>query len=128
MVTKQKGREVILRWIDTVSSRDTTAIDQMADEIYAAGYVWHFPGVRDLPPGPTGMKQVIRNILADNPDFRATIEDLVVEGDKLAARCTMRRTDPASGKPQHGTNLDISRFAGDKIVEEWELISSWEDD
>jgi predicted ester cyclase len=90
--------------------------------------VWHFPGVRDLPPGPAGVKQLVRNILAGNPNFKLTLEDLVVEGDKVAVRHSFRRTDPASGKLQHGTELAIARFVGDKFAEDWELISPWEDD
>jgi len=128
MVTKQKAREVVLRLIGAVNSGDITVIDQMADEVFAADYVWHFPGIPDLPPGPAGMKQMYRGILAGNPDLKFTLEDLLVEGDKTACRCTMRRTDPDSGKSQHGWNLVISRFVGDKVAEDWELISPWEDE
>jgi len=128
MVSKQKAREVMLRWIEAVNSKDTTAFDQLADEVYTPGFVWHFPGVTDMPPGPAGMKQLFRNILTGNPNYKAALVDLFMEGDKAASRYTMRRSDPASGKPQHGTILDIGRFVGDKLAEEWELVSQWEDD
>jgi predicted ester cyclase len=128
MVTKQKAREVILRWIGIMNTGDLSAVDQGMDEILTTDYVWHFPGVTDLPPGPTGMRQVARGILADNPGFRGELEDLVVERDRAAWRSTWRRTDPATGKPQRLTGIVISRFVGDKIAEEWELISPWEDD
>jgi predicted ester cyclase len=128
MVAKQKAREGTLRWIEAVNSRDMSLIDQVADEFFAADYVWHFPGVRDLPPGPAGMKQMLRRILGGNPDLKFTLEDLFVEGDKVAVRCTMHRKDPVTGKSQHGTNLVLSRFVGDKAAEDWELISPWEDE
>jgi ketosteroid isomerase-like protein len=128
MITKQKAREVLLRWIEAISSRDMAALDQMADEIFTPDYVWHFPGVGDLPPGPAGVKQLFRSILDGNPNFKPTLEDLFVEGDKVAVRSSFRRMDPVSGKPQHGTELAIERYVGDQIAEEWELISPWEDD
>ena len=128
MVTQQKAREVIVRWVETISSRDITALDQLADESCTADYVWHFPGVTHLPPGPGGVKQLFRSILDGNPNFKPTLEDLFVEGDKVAVRFSFRRTDPVSGKPQHGTELAIERYVGDQIAEEWELISPWEDD
>ena len=128
MVTKKKAREIVLRWIEAVNSRDIAVIDQVADEIFAADYVWHFPGVTDLPPGPAGMKQMLRGILARNPNMRFTLEDLLVEENRTAIRCTMRRTHPDSGKPQIGWNLVVSRFVGDKIAEDWELIRPWEDE
>ena len=128
MVTKQKAREVFLRWIESVSSRDTTAIDQMAEEIYAADYVWHFPGLTHLLPGPEGVKQSVRGILEGNPNFQITVEDLFVEGDKVAVRCTCHRMDPGTGKPQRLMDILIVRYAGGKDAEEWELIGPWEDE
>ena len=128
MVTKQKGREVIVRWIETISSRDITALDQLADESCTVDYVWHFPGVTHLPPGPAGAKQICRGILADHPGIRGELEDLVAGRDRVAWRCTWRRMDPATGKSQRLTGMVISRFVGDQIAEEWELLSPWEDD
>jgi hypothetical protein len=128
MVTKQKVKEMTLRYMEAINSRDLSVIDKAADEFFAADYVWHFPGVTDLPPGPACIKKLLREILADNPNFTVILDDFIVEGDKMALRCTMHRTDPATGKAQHGMNLLISRFAGDQFVEDWELISPWEDE
>jgi len=128
MATKHQAREATLRWIEAVNSGDLGRIDQVADEFFTADYVWHFPGVRDFPRGPAGMKQMLRGILEGNPGLKFTLEDLFVEGDKAAVRCTMHRNDPVTGKPQHGMNLVFSRFVDNKAAEDWELISSWEDD
>ena len=128
MVTKQKAREQILHWLDAMSSGDAKLIDQVTDEFLTADYVWHFPGVHGLPPGPASMKQIGRQIVGDNPEFKITLEDLFMEGDKVAVRCTMHRKDPVSGKLQHGIDIVLSRFVGDKAAEDWELISPWEDD
>jgi len=57
-------------------------MDQVADELFTADYVWHLPGVTDLPPGPAGVKLAFRGILAENPDFKPTLEDLFVQGTR----------------------------------------------
>jgi len=127
MVTRQKVKEMILHLFEAVNSGDLSVLDRLSEEYFAADYVWHFPGVTDLPPGPAGMKKVNREILADNPNFTVMLDDLIVEEDKMAIRCTMQRTDPSTGKAQHGFFLTFIRLAGDQFAEEWELISPWED-
>jgi steroid delta-isomerase-like uncharacterized protein len=61
------------------------------------------------------------------PDMRVTIEDLVAEGDKVAARWSVTGTHrgelmgiPATGKRVTVTGIEINRFAGGKLVEHWE--------
>jgi ketosteroid isomerase-like protein len=128
MTTKQEIKEKHQRSLEVISSRDLTAIDRMVDEEYTADYVWHLPGLTGLQPGPAGVKSMFREILAGNPNFIPTLEDMLVDGDKVAARHTFRRTDPATGKPQHCSDLEIFRMVGDKIAELWELLGPWEDD
>ena len=128
MVTKQKTRELVLGWIEAVNSGDIKLIDQAADRFFTNDYVWHFPAVHDFPLGPACAKRLFRQVLGESPEFRSTLEELFVEGDRVASRCTMHRKDPTTGKPQHGTEIALSRFVGDKVAEEWELIGPWEDD
>ena len=54
------------------------------------------------------------------------MEDIVVEGDKGAARVTMKGTHsgecmgvPATGKQVNVSAIDIFRFADGKLVEHW---------
>jgi len=55
-----------------------------------------------------------------------TIEDIVVDGDKLWARMTCRGTHqgplmglPPTGKPFTITVIDVCRFEEGKVVEHW---------
>jgi steroid delta-isomerase-like uncharacterized protein len=62
-------------------------------------------------------------------DIQITIEDLFAEGDKVAARQTLRGTHsgefqgiPATGKTATVTGIFIFRLAGGKIVEKWAVL------
>jgi predicted ester cyclase len=59
------------------------------------------------------------------PDMHVTIDDMVAEGDKVAARVTMTGTHkgeimgiPPTNKKVTFSLIVISRFAGGKIVED----------
>jgi steroid delta-isomerase-like uncharacterized protein len=60
------------------------------------------------------------------PDFRWTVEDQVAEGDKVTTRYTLSGTHegeffgvPASGRRVEVSGINIDRFEGGKLVEEW---------
>jgi steroid delta-isomerase-like uncharacterized protein len=94
------------------------------DELCAPDYVWHGPlGEMDL----AAWKQMAPAFYTAFPDQHATVEDLLAEGDKVVARFTVRGTHqgefmgiPPTGKVVTYRGIVISRFAGGKIVEDWE--------
>jgi steroid delta-isomerase-like uncharacterized protein len=60
------------------------------------------------------------------PDFFWTVEDQVAEGDKVTTRFTFGGTHqgeffgvPASGKRVEISGINVDRFEGGKLVEEW---------
>jgi len=101
-----------------------------ADDYYAADFVAHYPSVGMPPvvPGPEGVKELARSILGSFPDYHETVEDLVVDGDRVAVRLTLRGTNTGplpdgsiTGKPIEFTDMTIVRIADGKIVELWGL-------
>jgi steroid delta-isomerase-like uncharacterized protein len=115
------------RWFADVVSEGKL---EVVDELCSAEYVDHdpFPGTSaDLD----GLKESVTIIRSAFPDIEATPDDIVVEGDRLAVRSTMRATHegdfmgvPASGKKIEVANYDFVRFEGDKAVEHWGVIDS----
>jgi predicted ester cyclase len=78
------------------------------------------------PPGLEGVKLRHAMILAAFPDLRIHIEDLVVDGDRVAGRFVLygTHTGPFMGVPPSGRriavgNLDINRVVGGTVVERW---------
>ena len=53
------------------------------------------------------------------PGMTVTVEDLVVDGDKVWARSLPRTVHPATGEDVEITVFDLCRFESGKIVEHW---------
>ena len=89
----------------------------------------------DPPPGAapdiSGIGQAFTRVRASFPDFRATVEDLVAEGDRVAYRWTFRGTHlgdfgeiPPTGRVAAWSVIGIARFAEGKMVERWQRLDS----
>lgn len=61
------------------------------DEFFTQDYLDHAP-LPGQAPGLEGAKHKWMSYLTAVPDMRATIEDMVAEGDKLAVRWTVQGT------------------------------------
>ena len=105
---------------------------ELADELFAAGYVHHDPG---LPPemqrSRDAYMQHLPMFYAAFPDFHLTIEDMVAEGDRVATRWSFRGTHqgelmgmPGTGKKVAASGTTIQRAAEGKIVEGWTLFDT----
>ena len=114
------------RWFDEVwNNKNEAAIDEMlADNVI--GYGLSDPEGGDIITGPESFKRLHRAFVAAYPDIRVTVEDTVVEGDKIAARCRVSGTHQGegvgvtpTGSPVEFTGMVIIRVENDKIVESW---------
>ncbi len=69
-----------------------------ADEIYAPNYVGHDPSNPEDIQGLEAAKQAASDYRKAFPDLQVIIEDLIAEGDKVAARVRFRGTHQGSWK------------------------------
>lgn len=79
-----------------------------------------------LPPGLAGAKLFYDVIWAAFPDSQLTLDDVIVEGDKIVGRYTMQATHKGdfmgispTGKEVVLPGITILRFANGKCVERW---------
>lgn len=95
-----------------------------ANELLAPGFSLHVP----LPcsPGIQGIDEVISACRAAFEDLHVTVEDMVAEEDRVAARFTARgiHNGPFMGLPPTGkaitmTGMEIFRLESGKIAELW---------
>jgi predicted ester cyclase len=96
------------------------------DAIVAPDIVHHDPFDTNAADGLTGMKRTIANYRQAFPDVRFTVEDQLVEGDKLLTRWSSVGTHTGSlmGETPTGaevrlTGMVVERFEDGKIVEAW---------
>ena len=97
----------------------------IADELVTADFLNH-----EAPPGmnrgPESMRLLVRMLHTAFPDLHYTVEDVVVEGDTVAGRVTMRGTHlgPYMGIPPTGHSFQMAemhfvRFRDGKGIEHW---------
>jgi len=121
-MSTEENKAVVRRFYEEVVNQKKRAA---LDEVFDPNLVDHFapPGT---PGGLEGARQTFDMFLTAFPDRHFTVEDLIAEGDRVAARVTMSGTQhgafmgvPPTGKHVTITGLDINRFVGGKSVEHW---------
>ena len=113
------------RWFEEVWNKGREdAIDEMFAEDGIANGLNDAEG--NTVRGSENFKTLHRAFLSAYPDLKITVEDTVTEGDKIAARCTVKATHAGEGlgisptnQPVEFTGLTIVKIKDGKIVEAW---------
>jgi predicted ester cyclase len=115
----------IHRWFEEVwNNKNEDAVDQMF-AVDGIGHGLDGPDGSKIV-GPESFKKFHRAFVAAFPDIRVTVEDTIVEGDKIAARCKVSGTHQGDGLGLLPTNkgvefegISIVKVRDGKIVEAW---------
>jgi steroid delta-isomerase-like uncharacterized protein len=98
----------------------------IVDEVVSPSYVDHDPSAPAPVRGLDGAKEQVKLYRTAFPDLTFTIDDMMVDGEKVLTRWTARGTHkgslmgiPPTGKQATVTGMTIDRFSGGKIVEGW---------
>jgi predicted ester cyclase len=123
------NKELVRRHFEELFNRGNLAA---ADELVARDYVEHAvaPFGRDEPgqvDGPEAMRRTVEWLRAQFPDVRMTIEEIVAEGDTVAARVLSEGTNlgplngvvPPTGRRFTARQSHWFRVAGGKLAEHW---------
>lgn len=120
----RKNKETVRQFVEEVLGQGHLELlpDLVADE-----YVAHL-AIGDLY-GPGGVRVEIATYRRAFPDLTVTVDELLVDGDKVVRRFTLRGTHhgaflgvPASGRPVMLRGIAIDRLAGSRLVESWVQI------
>lgn len=122
-----KRKELWGRWIEALVARDLSRAEEVAEEMCDQQYVLHNPGFPDFGRGPAAAKAFAHYIIANYTDIHLTLEDFFGEGDKTAARSTVRFTVIATGQKLTYPVLNIMRWDGDTLAERWEITGPREE-
>jgi steroid delta-isomerase-like uncharacterized protein len=121
---QEQNKAAVRHFNDSFNAND---LDE-AVSVFAPNAVIHNSGAPD-PLNVEGFKQFGGVFRTAFPDGKLTIEDLIVDGDKVVSRVTYRGTQtgdmlgiPPTGKPVTVSAMIIDQFAEGKIVESWRLF------
>ena len=121
----EENKELLRRWFEEVWNKGRAdAIDEMFDENGIAH------GLADDPSnpikGPRNFRPFHTTFREAFPNMTIVIEDMVAEGDKVAARCSVRGKHEgefmgraATQARVEFTGMTIVRIDNGKIVEAW---------
>jgi predicted ester cyclase/heme-degrading monooxygenase HmoA len=117
----EQNKAIVRRMLDSIRSGDVAVVD----EIISPNWVNHDPS---LPPfrGREGARQLINLFSSAFSDLHFDIEDMVVEGDKIACRFRFGGINtgsfqgmPPTGKKAEVTATGIFRIVDGKLADNW---------
>ena len=89
------------------------------DALVAETYLDHQGLGEGAMRGPAGFRQVVAAARSALTNLEVTIEDLIAEGDRVAARLRWHGTQASDGATVDRETIDIVRFAHGQAVEHW---------
>lgn len=125
-MSEEQNKALVRRLYEASSRGDLAAFD----EILIPAFVDHNPDPGQ-PPGREGVKKGFTTFRSAFPDFEMRVEDMLAEGDKVAARVTVTGTHrgqfqgiaPTGRRVTIGV-IDIIRCQGGKCVERWGVVDA----
>ena len=116
----------IRRLVERYTSVWNTGELEKIDEICVANVSVFYPGRPEGIHGCDAVKKLIAAIRSVIPDLRLSIDEAIVEGEKVALRWTARGTQkgnwvkhvPATGKRVEWSGISIYRISDGRIAEE----------
>lgn len=115
---------LIRHWFEQVwnNGRTETIDELLAEDCLLYGLADHGQAVR----GPVEFKAFHQTFREAFPDITVVVEDTISEGDRVAARCTVRGRHAgdslgfaATNRETEFTGIAIARIENGKFVEAW---------
>ena len=120
-----QGKSIIRRVLDEAFNQGNLAI---VDELVAPDGISHQLSW-GMPPNRMGLKQLIALFRTAFPDLNCTLQDEIIQGDKIAAHWTMRGThkglflgNSPTSKSINVKGLIYARIENDQVIENYMLI------
>jgi steroid delta-isomerase-like uncharacterized protein len=121
-MTVESNNRVMRRFVEFIN----TASQKLAAELVSPDAIFFVPGRAEPVKGPAGYLLIIDMMRAGFPDIQWALEETVVEGNKVAARFTMRGTHqgaffgvPPTGRKIAVQAMNIYHLSGGQIIEEY---------
>lgn len=120
-MTVTENKALMNLFVEFINTTDLA----LGEQLISHHAVFHVPGYPEPLRGLQGYLQIIAMMRLGFPDIKWTLDEIIAENDKIAARFTMRGTHqgvffgvPATSKKIAVQALNIYRFEDGKIIEE----------
>jgi steroid delta-isomerase-like uncharacterized protein len=127
-MTIEQNKDLVRQMVEDVFNKGNIS---KVDEYLAPDFIEREVLPPGVPGGREGVKVLIQTFRGAFPDFKATITDIIAEGDKVVARQTWSGTHKGefmgvapTGKSVSIEVIDIIRITGGKFVEHWGQIDN----
>ena len=130
--TEEEAKVFLNRFMETVMNADTSLVGEMLHP----DCVLRYPLLPEPIKGIDGYKAFIKTVPITFSEFKATIEEVNVKGDKIWCRYTMTGVNtgplgeiPATGKEFQVTGMAITRIVDGKIIEDdtyWNVLGFYQ--
>jgi steroid delta-isomerase-like uncharacterized protein len=124
----EQNKALIVQFVEELFNRGNVGI---VGEIFAPDFIEREQLPPGIPNGREGVKVLTTMLRSAFPDFKATIDDILAEGDKVVIRMTWSGTQkgefmgvPATDKRVSFGVIDIIRITNGKLVEHWGQMDS----
>jgi steroid delta-isomerase-like uncharacterized protein len=108
-------------WYEAFSKNDPLLLDKILSENWI-----DIPAAPMQPPGPTGAKQILRELSMTFSDLKVSIQEVLQDGNKVVVRSELSgtQTQPFMGIPATNRKLiiqaiDVHEFKDGKIIRTW---------
>jgi steroid delta-isomerase-like uncharacterized protein len=122
-MSAEQNKALVVRFVEELFNKGNVGI---VGEIFAPDFIEHEQLPPGMPSGREGVKVLASVLRSAFTDFKATIEDMLAEDDKVVVRMTWSGTHkgefmgvPATGKRVSIGVIDIIRITNGKVVEHW---------
>ena len=121
----EENKALLRRWFEEVWNKGRS---DAIEEMFAPEGIAHGLSDDEGNPlkGPANFKPFHETFRGAFPDIEVVVEDMIAEGDLVAARCSVRGQHvgdhlgiAASNAPVQFTGITIARIRDGKIVEAW---------
>jgi steroid delta-isomerase-like uncharacterized protein len=121
----EKAKAIVAQFFEGVCNNRNLPL---ADSLFSTDHVYHDPSSPWVGRGPKGMKDLVSNYQTAFPDAHWKIEDTIDEGNIVVTRWTGTGTQRGelmgiapTGNPVKVSGIWIHEFAGEKIIESWNV-------
>jgi steroid delta-isomerase-like uncharacterized protein len=118
------GRQLAETFVKMLNTHDPDLVDQFLAEDYVNNNAF-------VADGREANRQFWRAFFTALPDLTASMEDLVISGDRVVGRFVYRGTHtgefmgiPASGNAVEMTTIDIWRVQDGAFAEHWDEVNT----